>query len=225
MPAKLTTEQFIERARAKHANWYDYSLVEYAHSKIPVKIICHKHGEFLQKPEAHLNTKRPCGCPVCGSGGTPEERFWGFVDKRNEKECWNWLGYIDEKGYGTFRYKKMMKAHVFSYLLNKGEIPIDNNTVFGRLFVCHHCDNPSCVNPYHLFLGNNSDNLMDASRKGRLPDMRGENAPNAKLTWDKVRLIRRLRNEKHYSQKELGEMFGVTQTNIGTIVRGKTWKE
>lgn len=225
MPRKLTTEEFIERARIKHANLYDYSLVEYSHSKTPVSIICRKHGEFLQKPEAHLNNERPCGCPICARGGTAEERFWGFVDKRGTDECWEWLGHKNYKGYGTFRYGKMIKAHVFSYLLNVGEIQKDNNTIFGRLFVCHHCDNPGCVNPNHLFLGTNSDNLIDASRKGLLPNMQGENAPNSKLTWEEVDSIRILWNTKIYTQKDLGKIFGVSQTNIGHIVRGKTWKK
>ncbi len=224
MPVQLTTRQFIEKAKERHGDKYDYSLVRYRHSRIPVQIVCSKHGVFEQKPDAHLNNQRPCGCPVCGYGGTPAERFWRFVNKGTSEECWNWLGHKDEKGYGTFRLKKMIKAHVFSYMLHCGEIPQDNNTVFGRLFVCHHCDNPSCVNPTHLFIGNNSDNLMDASRKGKLPNMKGENAPNSKLTWDEVSLIRELFKSGRYTKHALAVHFGVSPSNITKIIGHKTWK-
>lgn len=228
MPAKLTREKFIERCRAIHGGKYDYSRLVYTGTRDKVVIGCPRHGWFEQVADTHLYNKS--GCPVCSDGGTLEERFWAFVDKNGpvvphmDDECWVWLGSIHHKGYGEFRAGKMVKAHVFSYELNSGPIPPDDNA-FGRLFVLHHCDNPACVRPSHLFLGTPQDNMVDMVQKGRNPDFRGEKAGNSKLTWKDVREIRDLYAGGKWMQRELGEKFGVTQTCIGSIIRGETWKE
>ena len=90
-----------------------------------------------------------------------EERFWKRVQKT--ETCWLWTGAKNKKGYGTFYISKYepIGAHRFSYLLAEGKSPEE-------LFVCHKCDNPSCVRPDHLFLGTNTDNMRDAKKKGRL---------------------------------------------------------
>ena len=94
----------------------------------------------------------------------PELRFWPKVNKAGADECWLWNGYIDcQTGYGIFRYETSTGhggAHRFSWLLHNGEIPND-------LHVLHKCDVRACVNPKHLFLGTNYDNIMDMVRKGR----------------------------------------------------------
>lgn len=94
---------------------------------------------------------------------TVEERFWSKVDKKNEDECWNWIGAGRGNGYGAFKLnRKVIDAHRLSYELKNGVI---NNS---KLYVCHKCDNKSCVNPNHLFLGTHSDNMKDAYNKGRV---------------------------------------------------------
>lgn len=94
-----------------------------------------------------------------------EERFWEKVPQRVNGECWIWRGEINRKGYGNLFLRRgprrSMLAHRLSYEMAYGAIP-------EKMFVCHRCDTPPCVNPEHLFLGTNADNMRDASEKGRI---------------------------------------------------------
>ena len=146
-----------------------------------------------------------------------EVRFWRYVKKTDT--CWNWIGAthrINKWGYGVIGCQggKIVRAHRFSYQIHKGEIP------YGML-VCHSCDNPSCVNPDHLFLGTAKDNMDDAVSKGRMAS--GERHPCAKLTWDKVEEIRKMYKSGKYTQRKLGEMFGVDHSVINEIHLNKIW--
>lgn len=106
-------------------------------------------------------------------------KFWQytFVDKTTKiirdankwfGHCWIWKGHL-KKDYGYFSYHQVLyRAHRISYEIAYGEIPND-------MFVCHKCNNPSCVNPQHLFLGTPKENTHDMIEKGRLNRSRGEN--------------------------------------------------
>ena len=132
--------------------------------------------------------------------------------------CWEWTGAKSGSGYGYFRVDgHMQRAHRFAYQLFIGLIP-------PGLFVLHHCDRPSCVNPRHLFTGTHTDNVRDSKRKGRLADQKGMNGPRAKLTNKQVIRIRRLFWGPGVSQAQLGRMFSVGHTAIWHIVRRRTWK-
>lgn len=144
--------------------------------------------------------------------------FWKKVCIGGVDECWNWKGSSCSSGYGNFSFEGHTKSHRVSWVLTFRDIP-------KGLCVCHKCDNPSCVNPYHLFLGTNSDNIKDMWSKGRgkIPRLSGEKCPSAKLKESQVVQIRNLCLEG-ISQSEVSRMFGVTRALISLIVKKQVWK-
>lgn len=146
------------------------------------------------------------------------EAFWSKVDKRGDDECWNWTAARDKrKGYGLFGTKKISKstkAHRISWELVHGPAP-------DGMSVCHHCDNPPCVNPKHLFLGTNYDNVLDKLVKDR--QQRGEDFPTAILTEKAVIDIFEL-NQIGKTNEEIGRIVGVNSSTVSRILRGEDWK-
>ena len=149
-----------------------------------------------------------------GRPPVPIEERWRTKFKISENGCWNWTSSKDLAGYGMIKHKngKQIKAHRFSWMLYKGEIP-DN------LFVLHRCDNRLCVNPEHLFLGTHQDNMDDMVAKGRLPAHRGENNGFAKLTASQVIKIR----SDGRSQSKIAADYGIAQTQVSHIKLRKQW--
>lgn len=121
-------------------------------------------------------------------------------------------------GYGLFsmgKRHKHMAAHRFSYALHHGPI--------GDAHVLHNCDNPPCVRPDHLHLGNMSQNIREAYERGRMHPPRGEAHKSAKLTADDVREIRKLYVEGVVGP-ELARRYGVHHMNVYAIIHRRTWK-
>lgn len=145
------------------------------------------------------------------------EGFMEHVEKTNS--CWLWTGYIyPPTGYGEWSINnKKHSTHRIAYELFIGEIP-------NGLLVCHICDVRNCVNPDHLFLGTYLDNMQDMINKGRQNPATGEDHGKAKLTKKEVMEIRRLYEEKDWSQYKLAGKFNVSQKNISNIVLRKIWK-
>lgn len=141
--------------------------------------------------------------------------FWGQVHKT--QDCWIWRGSRLPSGYGKFK-KKL--THRISWELHNGPIP-------KGLLVCHHCDNPPCVRPDHLFLGTVKTNAQDMVRKGRChpPRLRGEQQGRAKLTETDVRFIRAhyVRGSLEFGAKSLARKFSVAGSLVQRIVTGKSW--
>jgi len=131
----------------------------------------------------------------------------------------------DPTGYGRFKIAgKAEMAHRIAYDLAIGGLDSD-------LMICHHCDNPPCCNPAHLFQGTRSDNMKDAYAKGRLPfndegyvraKARGERIWSSKLAREDVMRIRTLAS-MGVRKATLGRLYGVDRTNVGQIVARRTW--
>lgn len=152
------------------------------------------------------------------------ERFFSYIDKNGPiapnlgTRCWIWTGCKDENGYGTIRYKgKNLRAHRVSMEIHSGQVPPD-------YYTCHHCDNPSCVNPDHLFPGTPADNAQDRDRKNRRVDISGEQSPRAKLSEKQVITIRERYVFENITRKQLAKEFGVSVGCISGIVSGEKWK-
>ena len=129
------------------------------------------------------------------------KRFWKYVDKQGPDDCWEWLGTLSN-GYGQLGIKgKLQRAHRVSWAIAHKTWPIP-----AEFQINHTCDNPSCVNPVHLYLGTQEENARDASP----------------LTLVDVRKIRQLRLEG-YKLKDLENMYSVTKVTISNICRYNTW--
>jgi hypothetical protein len=174
-----------------------------------------------QRGKWSKNCRTTCSHSCSGKLTNPSrlpiaERFWSKVEIMQPDDCWIWTGAIVKK-YGEFAMNgKIQSAHRVSWQLTSGTIPEGMN-------VLHHCDNPPCVNPKHLFLGTNTDNMQDALRKGRLNPRTGESCSWSKLKENDVREIRiAYNNGVNYSQ--LSRKYLVASKTIINIINGKNWR-
>jgi len=156
------------------------------------------------------------------------ERFWSKVFKDETTGCWMWCGDRTKSGYGQIvpmRTRKRPKlpsnkrkmAHRISWQIAHG--PIANTTL-----ICHKCDNPSCVNPDHLFPGTHKDNTQDCLNKGRMNPAIGTRSGSAKLTEHQIIEIRRMYKPWKFSAGKLAAIFKVSRCSIWKIVNFEHWK-
>jgi len=132
--------------------------------------------------------------------------------------CWIWSGSKNQDGYGNVGIKgKSERAHRAAYRKWKGPIP-------KGMVVMHTCDNPSCINPDHLQLGTQQENIEDMRVKGRRKGSNvGEDNAAAKVTADDVREIRSRYASESVSQQALADEYGITQTVVSQIILRRTW--
>ena len=145
-----------------------------------------------------------------------KERFWMRVNVKNEEECWKWLGSFSSTGYGQIVVNgKNSRTHRVSWVLHYGDIP-------KRLHVLHKCDNRWCVNPRHLYLGTNLDNIKDKISRGR--HSKGTMRPMAKLTDEKVRQMRTKFLGGKHTYFEVAKDFNMSLGQTWMIINQKAWK-
>jgi hypothetical protein len=162
------------------------------------------------------NAGRPANTP---------EVLWSKIDVKTEDECWNWKGYKNEDGYGrTWINDCGYYAHRVIYDLvypNIITLSAPKNTDETG-FILHTCDNPSCCNPKHLWVGNCFENIADKVKKGRSADFSGDKGPNCKLSMAQAQEIRQKRKDG-ISAQELANQYGVSLSSIKTLLAGKSY--
>ena len=150
-----------------------------------------------------------------------ENKFWSKILTGEIDECWECVAIcLDKDGYGRFWINcKKISAHRFSFQL------FHNRLIKDKMFICHKCDNPSCVNPHHLFEGTHQDNMTDQKNKGRhvCNPNKGEKNHKSKLTEKQVLEIRAKYAKGGITHKVLAKEYGVHLSTIGFIINRKYW--
>lgn len=189
--------------------------------------VCEHCGQMFTPPNGSRNaTRRLCSRSCAGhavrarnrENVTPwQERFWRFVPDPLADGCWEWTGARHRQGYGILMVSKRpyrtMPAHRASVIVSGREIPAE-------LKVCHTCDNPPCVNPAHLFVGTQAENVADMVAKGRWGGVSGEASNLARFPRDVVDEVLRLKAATDLSNRAIGERVGMSKPHVRRIVNG-----
>lgn len=174
--------------------------------KCTKKLYCDKHyyryrkyGDPLKVKERYQKKDYSC-----------HELFEASYRLNEDSGCWEWIGGKNYWGYGRLNYNsKHLSAHRYAFEYFKGAIG-------DGMYVCHHCDNPSCVNPEHLFLGDSQTNIDDMVNKGRHVGCR-------KLNESHVREIKNLL-KTDLTQFQIAQMYKVSRSAISNIAYSQTWR-
>lgn len=154
-----------------------------------------------------------------------EERFWSKVIVNDSDQCWEWVGTKDKDGYGLFtlsrKNQKAKKSRSYRSHRYSLEIQLGRDIVSGMI-VCHYCDNPSCVNPSHLYEGTPQSNMTDAVSRNRLHKGERVGLSRRKLTEAQVIEMREKRSAG-FSLQDLADRYGVGLSTVGRIVSGSGW--
>lgn len=146
-------------------------------------------------------------------------KFMQNVKINESTGCWDWQGYISKYGYGYVGRANQpnIQAHRLSYQLFKGEIPEGK-------FACHTCDRRCCVAPHHLWVGSNSDNMIDATKKKRLPTIFKNGEKHSRTKLDNA-IVRKIKEDfvKGLSSWEIAEKYIIALSTIRHIAQKKSW--
>lgn len=166
-------------------------------------------------PSDHHRAFHPGAARMKRFCGTPAERHDAKWTPEPNCGCWLWLGATNGNGYGTFKWSasESRLAHRASWEIHRGPVPDGRH-------VLHRCDVRACVNPAHLFLGTNDDNVADRVAKGRNAPAAGEMNGRAKLTAEDVRMIR----ASGESVTALARKFGVAIPTVSQARSGRNWR-
>ena len=146
-------------------------------------------------------------------GRSVEQRLHDSYLPEPNSGCWIWLGHLNACGYGAFGFNGRSRlAHRVSYEVFRGSFPKNKK-------VLHRCDMPCCVNPDHLFVGTQADNVADMESKNRAYHPRGENHGHTKITVEIVRAIRR----DPRSERKIARAMGLTRAIVHNVKNGRTW--
>lgn len=190
---------------------------------------CNRPARALGLCSAHYDRSRtgrdmskPLRSVYRGTGGD-KVRFMSKVKVAEDTQCWEWKASKTPNGYGQFRFNGTRGlAHRVSWMLFKGEIPSNPDHAYGVMGVLHKCDNPGCVNPDHLFIGDQSDNSMDSVNKNRWGKRGcpGETHGRALLTEAQVLEIRASTD----SLQALADRYGISKSAAAHIRYRRSWK-
>lgn len=145
----------------------------------------------------------------CRDGRLPlADKFNGNVAQSDG--CWLWTGIKDRDGYGLFTYAKKQ------YRAPRLALELDGRPVPAGHYACHHCDNPGCVRPSHLYVGTPTDNAADTKARGR-----ARHGKKAKVSADDIAVIRAAPGR----HQDIADRFGISRSSVSMIKSGKTWRD
>lgn len=188
------------------------AILSCGNSKIIARGLCPQHYQHMRSAGRLSEFKKPPRprLPL-------EERFKKTGWTMAESGCWEWNGSKNRRGYGQINSGRRTAAgNPAPEITSRVAWAISHGPIPEGMAVCHHCDNPPCVNPDHLFLGTKADNNRDMAEKRRT--LNGERRPQAKLTDVEVEEIRRAYDLGGISQRALGERYGVSASAVSLIV-------
>lgn len=166
-----------------------------------------------------------CGCSFAPTTRLKRTNFCSAKCRRTitaeqkfKNVCWEWPDKVNDGGYGfVVSQGRYRMAHRLAWECSVGPIP-------DGMKVCHKCDNRRCINPNHLFLGTDADNVADMDAKGRRTVLRGSENGYARLDEEKVKGIKKLLVETSLKGTEIAKAYNVHQSTIWQIKHGRTWR-